>query len=183
VPNPNESELLATAKRGDVQAFEQVLRPHLPMLLAYCCALGADFHAAEDAVQETALVAFRKLEHLFPEVDFATWLRAIAKRQALAAKRQATKLPPAAEQALEIAYAEVAPSDLAPAQDALAHCLRQLSDRVGLLVRRHYYEGLPLGQLAQVLDMSLSAVKVALFRARIQLKDCVRQRLRAESSR
>ena len=31
--------------------------------------------------------------------------------------------------------------------------------------------------------MSLSAVKVALFRARMQLKDCVRQRLRTESTR
>lgn len=177
----SETELLAAAKQGDVQAFDRVLRPHLPMLLAYCRAICADFHVAEDAVQETALIAFRKLEHLFPEVDFATWLRGIAKRQALASRRKATPLPSAAEEVLELAYANVAPEELGPEQEALAHCLRQLGGRAGELVRHHYYDGMPLGQVGQVLDMTLSAVKVALFRARMQLKDCVQQRLRAES--
>ena len=117
------------------------------MLLAYCRALIGDFHAAEDATQETALVAFRKLDHLFAEADFATWLRAIAKRQALAGRRRALRLPPTAEEALDLAYAAAAPAELAPEQEALTNCLRQLGDRVGLLVRRHYYDGLPLSQL------------------------------------
>src|SRR5262249_54095239 len=116
------------------------------------------------------------------EVDFATWLRAIAKRQSLASRRQAARMPPAAEEALEVAYAEESATELAPEQEALTDCLRKLGERAGLLVRRHYHDDLPLKQVALGLDMSLSAVKVALFRVRMQLKDCVQQRLRAGSS-
>jgi RNA polymerase sigma-70 factor (ECF subfamily) len=176
--NRSEDELLAAAQAGDRLAFEAAISPHLAMLLAYSRAICGDFHAAEDVVQETALIAFRQLHRLFPEVDFATWLRGIAKRQALAARRRLAKLV-LIDEALELAYADAAPAeDRDTERKALASCLSRLGPRVGRIVEQHYREGLALAEVASELNMSVGAVKVAMYRARMQLKDCVQALLR-----
>src|SRR5215475_4523630 len=124
----SEEELLELALKGDKSAFEDALRPHLAMLLAYSRAICGDFHAAEDVVQETALVAFRRLNRLFPEVDFATWLRGIAKRQALAARRRLTRIQPMLDDALELAYADTEPAS--PREhEALSSCIGRLGEK------------------------------------------------------
>jgi RNA polymerase sigma-70 factor (ECF subfamily) len=179
--NRSEDELLEAAQAGDRSAFEAAIQPHLAMLLAYSRAICGDFHAAEDVVQETALIAYRQLHRLFPEVDFATWLRGIAKRQALAARRRSAKLV-LIDEAIELAYADAAPAaDRETEQKALSKCLGRLGPKVGRIVNQHYQEGLALAEVASELNMSVGAVKVAMYRARMQLKDCVQALLRRKS--
>src|SRR5262249_42656769 len=80
----SESGLLELAKAGDREAFASALGPYLPMLYAYSRSICADHHIAQDVVQQTALIAYRKVGFLFKEVDFGTWLKGIARREALA---------------------------------------------------------------------------------------------------
>lgn len=177
-----ETELIAQAKSGSVPAFEAALGPHLPMLLAYSRAICGDHHRAQDVVQETALVAYRNLNHLFAEVDFAAWLKAIARRQALAARRQGQRLLTFTDEALEAAYADPTPDAVAPQRDALVHCLEALERRASQIVRGHYFDGLTLAMLAERLGMNLNTVKTTLSRARASLHECVERRLRMESA-
>jgi len=176
----DDRELLARAVGGSAEAFETLLTPHLPMLLAYSRAICGDFHAAQDAVQETALVAFRNLHHLFPEVDFATWLRAIARRQALAARRKLTRLSLVAEEILEMAYLDLEPAAEATRQEALSECLGRLGGRMGDVVRAHYFDGRRLADMAATWKMNVAAVKQLLYRSRLWLRDCVDRRLASE---
>jgi RNA polymerase sigma-70 factor (ECF subfamily) len=176
-----EMDLLAQARSGNVAAFESALVPHLPMLFAYSRAICRDYHLAQDVVQETALIAFRNLHHLFPEAEFASWLKAIARRQALAAARKATRLNPRTEEALEAAYADPMPEALAAEREALARCLEALDTRAGRLVRGHYFEGQKLAHLAAALGMKLNTVKTVLYRARLGLQECVERRLALEN--
>lgn len=172
-----EADLLVRAKAGSQDAFESVLRPHLPMLFAYSRAICGDYHQAQDVVQETALIAYRNLNHLFPEADFASWLKAIARRQALAARRQLVKRNLFTEEALEAAYCDPTFEGVAPEREALSKCLDGLDTRAGQLVRRHYFEGQKLQQLSEAMSLNLNTVKTLLYRARLALQDCVRQRL------
>jgi RNA polymerase sigma-70 factor (ECF subfamily) len=172
-----EDALIRRAQGGDVDAFDELLRPHLPTLLAYCRALCADYQFAEDAVQETAVVAFRNLGRFFPESDFATWLRAIARRQALAAGRRWRRLGRVSLGLLEEAYEEPADSGCADLREALIGCLERLPERTAAVVRAHYFEGTALKAIAKHLRLSLSSVKVTLFRAREKLRDCTQRRL------
>jgi RNA polymerase sigma-70 factor (ECF subfamily) len=178
----DEAALLALAKAGDRAAFEAALRPHLPMLLAYSRAVGGDFHRAQDVVQETALVAYRNLSHLFPEADFASWLKAIARRQALAARRKDLRTAAWSDHALEAAYDDPTPSAVASEREALAHCLDKLEAQAGRIVRGHYFDGLKLAALAESLGLNLNTVKTVLYRARLSLLECVERRLRSEAS-
>jgi len=179
--SPTESDLLNQAKAGDVAAFEHALRAHLPMLFAYSRAICGDYHTAQDVVQETALIAFRNLEHLFPEADFATWLRAIARRQAQAARRRLARLELGiVEEALESVYQDPTPAATEPRREALQKCLEALGTRLAQVIRGHYFHGAKLAELAAAMAMKTNAVKQLLFRARLSLRDCVRERLRLE---
>jgi RNA polymerase sigma-70 factor, ECF subfamily len=177
-----EGELLQRAKAGDQGAFETVLRPHLPMLLAYSRAICGDFHRAQDVVQETALVAYRNLSHLFPEADFASWLKAIARRQALAARRKESRLLPWTDEAIEAAYADPSPRGVGPQREALVACVEALELQSRSIVRRHYFDGQALAALAAAMDLNLNTVKTILYRARLKLLECVERRLRVEGA-
>jgi RNA polymerase sigma-70 factor, ECF subfamily len=178
MPNETEPDLIAAAKAGDAGAFERLIAPHLPMLVAYCRAICGDHHVAEDAAQETALVAFRNLQHLFADVEFSIWLRAIARRQALSARRASNRLGTVTEQVLEGVYADSKPEALSPERDALSECLKVLTGRTAEVVRGHYFEGSPLTSLAERLSLNLNTLKTMLFRARATLQDCMERRLR-----
>jgi len=178
----HEAALLARAKKGDAAAFEALVTPYLPMLFAYSRAICLDFHAAQDVVQETAIIAFRNLNHLFPEADFSTWMRAIARRQALEARRKLHRFARFAEEAVERAYQDPASPDVADHRKMLGDCIRALGERGQGVVEEHYFHGLSLSEVASHLDTSVSAVKQLLYRARKLLEECVRKRRLGEQS-
>ena len=125
-------------------------------------------------------VAFRNLNHLFPEADFASWLKAIARRQALAARRKDVRAMPWTDEALEAAYVDPTSAAVEPEREALVHCLEKLDASAKRIVRGHYFDGEKLAALAAALDLNLNNVKTILYRARLSLHDCVERRLRAE---
>lgn len=181
VDGPSETELIQAAMAGDAEAFQDVIRPHLPMLLAYSRAICGDHHAAEDVVQETAVVAFRNLTKLFPEADFATWLRAIARRQALAARRKLDRLCVGiVEETIEKVYEDSSPAAASPRRDALKDCVENLGERMGQVIRGHYFRGAKLTELAERMETTVGAIKQLLFRARGRLRRCIAERLRLE---
>lgn len=177
-----ENELLTRAKAGELGAFEEAVKPHLPMLFAYSRAICGDFHAAQDVVQESVLIAYRKLEHFFPEADFATWLRAIARREALNARKRLTRLGLMTEETIERYYQDSAADLGSPERDALAHCLELLGGRMLRVIRGFYFDGRPLAELAAGMDQTVAAIKQLLYRARLTLRDCVERRLAQDNT-
>jgi len=173
----DEAELLRGARAGDAHAFARLCTPHLPTLLAYSRAICGDFHAAQDVVQETVLIAFKNLAHLFPEVDFGVWLRAIARRQALAARRKLNRVPLLSEQILENVYADPEPADDGLYHEKLAACLESLSGRMKSVIAGHYFDGSSLQEMARQMDITTNAAKQLLYRARLWLRECVEKRL------
>lgn len=178
----SETKLIAAARGGDAPSFERALRPHLAMLLAYSRAICGDFHAAEDVVQETCQIAYRKLNYLIPEADFAGWLKAIARRQALAARRKLQKAALVAEEILERVYQDPSPATEGLQGQALAECLEKLGGRAADAVRAHYFEGVDTNRLAERMDTNPPAVRQLLHRARLLLLDCVRRSLGSEAT-
>ena len=67
-------------------------------------------------------------------------------------------------------------------QMALHACLAKLPDRQRDLVRRRYSEGASLKSVADQIGSAVSAVKQALFRARCSLIECVRYRMKEQST-
>lgn len=177
----SEAELLARAKDGDKSAFEKLILPLLPTLLAYSRTVCGDYQAAQDVVQETALIAYRNLGRFFADADFATWLKAIARRQALAARRKLGRVSLVIEDVLEAAYDDFGPQAVAPERAALGHCLEALPPRSRRLIEGRYVAHSGLAALAAELKTNLSTLRWQLFRVRQALRDCIKRRLGGES--
>ena len=152
-------------------------------LLAYLYALSGDYHAAEDLVQETLLVASAKREHYFPEADFGSWLRAIARNLWMRERRASGRRPtPSPEVVESLADRICDPAQCAEPRwqaekAALAECLGHLDAADRDLVRGHFWSGQRYDELARAAGRTLAWVKVRMFRARKLLADCVRRRL------
>lgn len=180
VPLPHdEATLLRQAKAGNCQAFEHAILPHLGGLLAYSRAICGDFHAAQDVVQETALVAFRNLDRFFAEADFATWLKAIARRQALAARRKLGKQQPAGEGLLEAVY-ETDSEEEPERKTALRACLDSLPPDERQLIHHRYAEGERVEEIAARSSTNVDTLRWRMYRLRQALRECVERRLRRE---
>lgn len=180
--SPDESELLGRAKGGNRQAFEALLAPHLPGLLAYIRVICGDHHAAHDALQQTLLIAYRKLGLFFAEADFATWLRAIARREALDMRKKLARAPSAVLDLIEACYEDPVPHEPSPRARALDECLKRLDGRAGDVVRGHYFDGTNLEAMARGMGTSVSSVKQLLYRVRLSLRECIRKRLGTETA-
>lgn len=178
----SEEELLTLAKAGDKTAFERLVVPHVAALLAYSRAVCGDYHAAHDAVQQTLLIGYQKIEHFFPEADFGTWLRAIARREALQARKKLGRTSSLVLEAVEACHEDPEPPEEASHRKALADCLGSLEGRTRSVVRGHYFDNLNLAAIAGRLGMSVPAVKQLMYRARLALKNCVQKRLQMGTS-
>ncbi len=74
-------ELVRTAKRGDVDAFTCMLMPLYPVAFRLAYGLLHDRAEAEDAIQEAALKAWRKLANLRDGTEMRPWFLAIVANQ------------------------------------------------------------------------------------------------------
>lgn len=178
----SEARFLERARAGDREAFSCAFEPYLPMLYAYARSLTGDHHIAQDVVQQTALIAYRKIGFLFPEVDFGTWLKGIARREALSERRKAMKLRPVVGELLETAYDDPTPAAVGPERDALENCLKKLQGQAAAILNAHYFEGEKLTSIARQRGLNDNTVRTVLHRARLALEECVRNRLAVEGS-
>ena len=78
--DPNVPALAEKARQGDVDAFAELVEHFGRRIFALCFSLIGDFHAAEDAAQETFLRAFKGIAKLKDPEKIGNWLAGIAYR-------------------------------------------------------------------------------------------------------
>jgi RNA polymerase sigma-70 factor, ECF subfamily len=79
----DDEALVARARRGDETAYELLVRRHTPAVWRFARSFLADDFAAEEAVQDTFVSAFRGLAGFRGESSVRTWLLAICRRTCL----------------------------------------------------------------------------------------------------
>src|SRR5438093_4047075 len=76
-------ELLAACRRGDREAFEEVVRRTYRHVYTQALRIVGDRHEAEDVAQEAYLRMFRGLAGFRGEAQFETWLYRIVSNAAM----------------------------------------------------------------------------------------------------
>jgi RNA polymerase sigma factor (sigma-70 family) len=145
----------------DRDEFAELVRPHWDVMAALARRLAPPGQG-EDVLQESLANAWRKRRQ-FDEArgSARNWLLAIVADQAAKGRR---RLRPTAELVDLPVEAAIADADLRTALLRLTH--RQRS-----AVVLHYYLGLPVAEVAEVLGCSAGTVKSTLSDARRRLQD------------
>jgi len=155
-----ESELIEAAQAGDRSAFAELLRPVYHTALRLACALLQDADEAEDAVQEAAFTAWRKIRNLREGSSLRPWLLGIVANQCRAVKRNKWWSVSRAE----VPEAEAPPTDLASSID-LRRALRRISYDERLILVLRYYLDMPYEEIAATLGISTKAARTRVERA------------------
>jgi RNA polymerase sigma-70 factor, ECF subfamily len=170
--------LLARAREGDLQAFAEFVRAFERRIRAVLSRLLDDERDVDEAAQDTFVQAWRNLDRFRGEAAPFTWLYRIAVNEALQrTRRKRLEVAPLEPENIErrapsgagtAAAADVEAADR-EALVFLTERARALPDeaRVPLVLRD--VEGWSYEEVAAVLDLSVSAVKSRVHRARLQL--------------
>jgi RNA polymerase sigma-70 factor (ECF subfamily) len=180
----DDLDLVRAAKNGDVAAFEQLVSRYDRKLLRIAQSVTHNREDSQDAVQEAFLKAYQNLSAFREDSKFSTWLFRITVNQSLMKLR---KQRSAKEMSLDEDFqadGDVLPKEVAdwapnPEQcywaselrDILTNCLEELSPILRTVFVLRDVEGLTIDQTVEVLDLSHTAVKARLWRARLQLRE------------
>lgn len=173
-------ELLERVAAGDSAAFEEIVLEHEARLLALCRRMLGSRAAAEDAVQEVFVKAYRHAGRLEPRGRLYTWLYRVATNlclNRLRRRRIVRFVPlvgerpseePSAGDALDPVDDRADPERSAASRQHWRRVERLVASlppnqRVVLVLAR--YEGLSYREIAETLDITEGAVESRLFRA------------------
>ena len=172
------------SKDGDVAAFEQLVKRYDRKLLRIAQSVTHNKEDSQDAVQEAFLKAYQNLSDFREDSQFSTWMIRITVNQSLMKlRKQRTSKEvsldedfQSGEDALPMEVADRSPSPeqiygTSELRDILVKALEGLRPILRTVFVLRDVEGLSIHQTAEVLNVSQTAVKARLWRARLQLRD------------
>jgi RNA polymerase sigma-70 factor (ECF subfamily) len=172
--------LMRLVARGDTKAFEEVIERHQALVAGTAARMLGSNSDVEDIAQQVFIRVWKSARRYVPRAKFTTWLLKITRNLVFNELRRAKRRAQVPLQSEPGAEEIPLKDETNPAPDAsllddelqraIEEAIMQLpeSQRMALVLRR--YEQLSYEQIAEVLDLSVPAVKSVLFRARTELR-------------
>ena len=166
-------ELVNACKMGKQWAFTQLLGLYRESVYFMMLKLSQNETDAEDLMMEAFSRAFKNIDLYKPEFAFSTWLFKIASNNALdflRKKKLRQSISLDAEQ-----FEHINPGDAGTPEHFLLQrerktelnaVIQQLKPHYQKIIELYYFEDLSQDEISKTLNISISAVKVQLYRAR-----------------
>jgi RNA polymerase sigma-70 factor (ECF subfamily) len=172
-----EALWIQQALQGDDQAFGCLVEAYQKPVFSLCYRMLGNSRDAEDASQESFIRAYRYLKNYDPNRSFATWLLSIAAHYCIDRTRK---------KRLATVSTDVIPTEIVADRNApnpekefrqqekdllIQNIMKDLkpTDRAAIILR--YWHDYSEVEIAQALDLTVSAVKSRLYRARRSLAE------------
>ena len=169
-PSDNNEELvsLLTSKQSD--------------LLSYILSILPDREQAEEVLQATNLVIWRKANEYQPGSNFIAWAFQIARFQVMSHRERSDRSTVGYSQELmdelsQLAADRVMSRSSAEMQDALLHCLEEIPERRRELIWMRYRDNFKIAEAAGHIGKSVDATQQLLRRLRLALMRCIEHTL------
>jgi RNA polymerase sigma-70 factor (ECF subfamily) len=174
----SDEELMLRLRAGEEEAFDVLVAKYRAPVIHFLYRLVHRREPAEDLAQEVFLRVYRARKSYRPTAKFSTWLFRIATNVALNALRDG-RMRHEREMSIDadagvMPLAERLPDAMATAEQALVERERRaairravdaLPEKQRLAVLLHKYQEMDYAEIAEVLEISESALKSLLFRA------------------
>lgn len=172
---PDDHELVARAREGDADAFEELVRLHTPQLYRLLARMLGSTTAAEDVAQECFIRAWRALPKFRGDARFSTWLYRIALNEGNRhmARESRRELLPFDDVLRDVPDVGAPTAELAEAselREQLESLLAELPANYRAAVVLRDVEGFSNEEAAELLDLDIRNFKSRLHRGRMALR-------------
>jgi RNA polymerase sigma-70 factor, ECF subfamily len=170
----HEHELVERCRRGDEDAFRELVNRYKDLVFALIARTAPDRSRAEDLAQDVFLRVHRGLPYFRGEALLSTWIYRIVVN--VCVQEQQGRRPPT--ESLDDNWSDAHRatsgrdrqfSDL-ELRDRLDKAIARLPANYRLLVAAHYLQGVRYEDLAEAMALPLGTVKTQLHRAKRQLR-------------
>ena len=183
-----DAALVEALKAGTSAAFDDLVKQFGRRLLNVAMKITKNREDAEDVVQEAFLKVFKKIGSFRGASKFSSWLTQIAINQALMLIRRNTQNFVSIDEGTEVGYRAQRPEITAGGNTPEQLCAQREFEVVMLNLKnvRKSSRGvmelrvkreLSEIEIAQVLNLTLSAVKARLYRGRLDLREVMSRSL------
>jgi len=190
--NEQSISLMLRAGQGDLEAFQELVELHQHAVVGTVAKMLGNLSDAEDIAQQVFVRIWKSASRYEPSAKFTTWMFTITRNLVFNEVRRRQRKPVVSldERQDDFHIPTSVEPGMQPDESTLQHeletavdaAIQQLPEKQRLAVVLRRYEHMPYEDIAEVLDLSLSAVKSLLFRARSQLKEILRTYLEGEES-
>ncbi len=182
VPKDDEAVLVASAKAGDVTAFEELVNRYEPKIFHLAQNITQNREDAEDVMQDAFLKSFEHLGDFHGDSRFYTWLVRITVNEALMKLRKRRPNQVSLDEPVEtdddLIPREVEDWGPTPEQryaqaelnEILTEVINELDPTFRVVFLLRDVEELSTEETAELLGLSVPAVKSRLLRARLKLR-------------
>jgi len=175
---PTDVDLIREVLAGRVERFEILVHRYQRLVATAALRMGTPREEVEDVSSEVFYKVYRSLGRYRPEHALSTWLYRITVNAALDRKRSTRHESHMEELSPTLADGRRSVHEVASDRER-ARLLQEALERIpghyrSPLVLAHI-EGLPLEEIARILDLPEGTVKSRLFRARAMLKEIIRR--------
>jgi RNA polymerase sigma-70 factor (ECF subfamily) len=183
-------ELMLRVKEGDTEAFAALVEIHQHRVVGTVAKMLGDDAEAEDVAQQVFVRVWRSAGRYEPTAKFTTWLFTILRNLVFNELRRRKRHPvtsldqplhPDDERPRDTAdtRAKTPEATLLDGEmmTAIQRAIDELPETQRLAVIMRRYDETPYEEIAEVLDLTVPAVKSLLFRARTELREKLKQYL------
>jgi len=184
----DEVALIHAAKKGDLDSFNRLVLAYQDMIYNQAYRMMGELEEAEDATQDAFISAFRKLG-TYRGGSFKAWLLRIVTNLCYdelrrRKRRPTTPLEPVDNDDEEIESPRwlsdpgASPEEIVETEElsrTLKHCLMGLSFEFRTIIILVDLQGLDYTEAALVVGRPLGTVKSRLARARLSLRNCLKE--------
>ena len=176
---PEDASVIARVLRGEKQQFEHLVRRYQQTLYRHAVSIVLDHDVAADMVQDAFVRAYVNLRDCREPAHFRAWLVRTLRNRCFDHLKQATRrnvrLDDVDEPMIDDAEGPDRLAERSEMREGIARALAQLPPVLRETFVMHYVDGVPYETMAELLDASVSALKMRALRAREALSAALRK--------
>lgn len=162
-------KLIKKCQKQDIEAQEQLYKLFSSRLFAVCLKYSSSYQQAEDNLQDSFLMIFKKIDQYKDKGSFEGWMKRVVINTSLQKYRKQTLFEIVREDHLREPEIEVDEEEFSV--DYLLKIIQELPDRYRQVFNLYALDGYSHKEISEFLNISTGTSKSNLARARVILKE------------
>lgn len=173
---PDDLEIIESIRKGNSADFSLLVDRYKNRAYSMLCRMLKDDMDAEEVLQDCFLKAFNALNNFKGDSKFSTWFYRIVYNTAItvisAKKRKIEKEISSIDDHFNLkSELDINVTEKKDIAEFIHTMIDRLPEKYAAVINLYYLDGMSCDEISNVMDTSLSNVKVILFRSRNALKD------------